>query len=1322
VTGRDAETTALFRWVAGLQVLVAGLFILSRVASPWTASKGIHVTLNALIVGSSAIEWWWLRSRARSVPGAKAIPVLVTLTAVSSVWSMRPESALYVLMAIPLLFIRLDVRWAGLVSSGALVVTAVIFRQRWDADYVMLLRLVFSGGGLLLTVWMVRRTMDRILDQLRETSRLLRETIESVGQGVAVLDREGVVALMNGRAATMLEVPPEMQATRFTAEAFASLQVARGDLVELGESDPRLLAYVSDGRNVLAPGIPERYTRRTRDGTWLEVRTHRMPSGSIVRTWTDVTSYVDARREAERAARVRTAFLASISHEFRTPLNAILGFTRLAEAQEEREDQRERLQGVSVAATQLRQLVDGVIDLAGLDSGALTLATDPFDLDPLVHRVTAPIASRCRARGVEFQVDIASTIPARLVGDPLRLGGMVRTLAEFAERHTEQGRIGLHLDVVTEEPAGLVLRVMVRDTGRGFTPMQHAALNGVEAAPTAADASVDGGAAIAFLRRYAELMGGTLGVASEYGKGTMLWLTMRLSTEDAAASVAPLPLPPPAEHAAVPEEAPVIPAGATAGADSAPQPSPSRTPPGGFMAASQRYVEVLLDDLQVTRTQLEQFQYRAWVFSCVVAALAVALGIVIPAPVTGVIPPWLPDARVPSLLLTGWFLWMALRHRALDRAFRREAALTLVLTVLSYALVVQVNGALPTLLLAGAIVTMYIAHPRWAARLALLVMLLATAVAYPRFPAQELVFLRALSGALVSTALMEWLMAVVERIQATFGRATQALGDVSKNLVVDNARLARATAMAEDAMQRRTDLMASVSHELRTPMNAILGLGNLLLQEPLAPRQREWILRIRQNGQHLVELVNDLLDVTRIEAGKVTLDSAPFALDEVLGQAADVLERDAVAKGLGVGITVADDVPRVLRGDRRRVAQLLLNYVSNAVKYTEHGRIDLRVQAVRAAGQVYLRVEVEDTGVGLTEAQRVRLFRPFEQLEPGVTRFEGAGLGLSICKWLATAMAGEVGVTSTRGVGSTFWFTVRLEEVADAALDAQPELEALDEVTASRLARARVLVVDDNAINRIVTSEILRQAGVDVREADGGEAAVLLVQSQHPDLVLMDVQMPDVDGLEASRRIRALLGAGAPPIIAITASAVATDRTRCLDAGMVDLLEKPFEATELQVLVARWLPTGRGEEPAFRPEGPAGLSRTSGLRVTPSEALPVLDMDAGLRLLGGDRAMYERLLGMLEREQADAMPEIAEALRAGDRARARARLHALAGSCAILGAEAGHAAARELLALLAEEAPLPVCEDALIFLQGEITRLLGEIGRGLGAPEDVRAA
>ena len=258
VTGRDAETTALFRWVAGLQVLVAGLFILSRVASPWTASKGIHVTLNALIVGSSAIEWWWLQSRGRSVRWAKAIPVLVTLTAVVSVWFMRPESALYVLMAIPLLFIRLDVRWAGLVSIGALSATAVVYRQRWDADYVMLLRLGFSGGGLLLTVWLVRRTMDRILDQLRETSRLLRETIESVAQGVAVLDRDGVVTLMNGRAATMLDVPPEMQATRFTAEAFASLQLARGDLVELGESDPRLLAYVSDGRNVLAPGIPER--------------------------------------------------------------------------------------------------------------------------------------------------------------------------------------------------------------------------------------------------------------------------------------------------------------------------------------------------------------------------------------------------------------------------------------------------------------------------------------------------------------------------------------------------------------------------------------------------------------------------------------------------------------------------------------------------------------------------------------------------------------------------------------------------------------------------------------------------------------------------------------------------------------------------------------------------------------------------------------------------------------------------------------------------------------------------------------------------------
>jgi two-component system sensor histidine kinase/response regulator len=507
-------------------------------------------------------------------------------------------------------------------------------------------------------------------------------------------------------------------------------------------------------------------------------------------------------------------------------------------------------------------------------------------------------------------------------------------------------------------------------------------------------------------------------------------------------------------------------------------------------------------------------------------------------------------------------------------------------------------------------------------------------------------------------------------------------------------------------------------------MNAILGLGNLLLQEPLAPRQREWIRRIRQNGQHLVELVNDLLDVTRIEAGRVRLESVPFALDEVLGQAADVLEREAVAKGLEVGIAVDDDVPRMLRGDRRRVAQLLLNYVSNAVKYTEHGRIELRVRAERVAGRIRLQVEVEDTGIGLTEAQRSRLFRPFEQLEPGATRFEGAGLGLSICKWLATAMDGDVGVESTRGVGSTFWFSVLLDDIPDAVAIEEPDGDAGDAKAVvgvlERLAKARVLVVDDNAINRIVTGEILRQAGVDVREADGGEAAVLLTERHCPDVVLMDLQMPEVDGFEAARRLRERAGGAAPPVIGMTASPMATVRSRCLAAGMVEVLEKPFEAEQLLALVAQWLPDAEPAE-SVRPERPEPHPRLPPAGAPSDPA--VLDRAAGLHLLGGNEPMYARLLGMLDEEQARALPAAAEALRHGDREQARPLVHSLAGACAILGADAAHAAARELLALLTEAAPLPVCEDALELLAGEIGRLLVEIERGPpSAPEDVRAA
>lgn len=1326
--GPEGPTLALYRRVAFLQIWITGILLVSRLLAPKSLDTVIHVTLNALIVAGSTAEWWSLRTRGKSVPGAIGLPVLITATSISAVWFMSPESALFVLMSIALLFVRLPIWWALGTSIAALVITAGIYLIRWDADTSMLARLNLSGLALLLTVWSVRRTTNRINDQLRQTSRMLRETIESVGQGVAVLDQAGMVALMNARAVELLEVPPGMLEGPLSAEAFASLQVARGDLIELGEQDPAIRAYVSDGRNVLAPGIPERYTRRTRQGTWLEVRTHRMASGAIVRTWTDVTAYIEARKQAELAVRARTGFLASVSHEFRTPLNAILGYTRLAMAQEERTDQRERLHGVTVAATQLRQLVDGVIDLAGLDSGALTLAAEPFDVDPLVHRVTAPIATRCRARGVDFQIDLATALPARLVGDPVRLGGMIRTLAEFAERHTEQGWIGVRLEPEQELSDGLVLRVTVQDTGRGFTPAEHAVLTGHQPTSSSVGELTDGGAAIAFLRRYAELMGGTVGASSEYGKGTTLWMTLRLAAEAQAVAAGAVVVP--SIRAAATATSPLLPQDSAvsppATESASVQPTGADTPPSGsFMAASQRYVEQLLDDLQITRDQLDAFPYRAWVLSC--SVFAITIGVLVRLPVDGTLPWWQTKSHLPSLLLMLWLLGMAIRHRRHDRPYRREAVITLGFTVLAYTVIVQRNGAFPSLLLAGATVAMYIAHPRWAARSAFAMMLGATAVAYLRFPGQELLFLRACAAAGVSVALMEWLMAIIERVRTTFGRATQALSDVSRNLVADNTRLAQATVIAEEAMHRRTDLMASVSHELRTPMNAILGLGNLLLQEPLAPRQREWIRRIRQNGQHLVELVNDLLDVTRIEAGRVRLESVPFALDEVLGQAADVLEREAVAKGLEVGIAVDDDVPRMLRGDRRRVAQLLLNYVSNAVKYTEHGRIELRVQAERVAGRIRLQVEVEDTGIGLTEAQRSRLFRPFEQLEPGATRFEGAGLGLSICKWLATAMDGDVGVESTRGVGSTFWFSVLLDDVPDAVAIEEPEGDAGDAETVAgvsrRLAGARVLVVDDNAINRIVTGEILRQAGVDVREADGGEAALLLAERHRPDVVLMDLQMPDVDGLEAVRRLRERFGDAAPPVIAITASPKAAVWSHCLEAGMVEVVEKPFDGDALRALVARWVPT-TALAPAVAPGAEAMVEEAPAdvIRADLIAPMAVLDRTAGLRLLGGDEAMYARLLELLEQEQRLALPAAAAALGAGDRERARPLIHSLAGACAILGAEGAHAAARELLALLAEEAPLPVCEDALELLRGEITRLSGEIARGALAPEAVRAA
>jgi len=714
--------------------------------------------------------------------------------------------------------------------------------------------------------------------------------------------------------------------------------------------------------------------------------------------------------------------------------------------------------------------------------------------------------------------------------------------------------------------------------------------------------------------------------------------------------------------------------------DLAPLLHPAPSPDARGIA--QRYVDRVLGQVRQQYRQFDQLPYRTWVFTCVVGAVMLWLGalteyLTLPPRTTLFVP-----RVLAPLLLGGWFAGMALRHRRFDKAFRPEAEFSLLLSLVVFTYMVQVNGIRPVMILFGSTISMYIAQRRWVARLGVLASLAATALAAQQFTTDQALFWRAMVVQVACACLMEWLMRLVDRAMATLGDASHSLDALSQELVADRARLVEAMSRAELEAQRKGDLMATVSHEIRTPMQAILGLSALMAEAPVTPQQQEWLARIRENGQHLVGIVSDLLDYTRIQAGKAALEQGPFHLDDVVAHVRDVLERTGQEKGLAVSLTVDDDVPRQLLGDRRRLTQLFLNYVTNAVKYTERGAVKVTVSATNDDAQIMLRVQVVDTGIGMTPEQQVRCFEPYEREFDEPSPMAGIGLGLPICRWIAAQMQGRVGVSSTRGVGSTFWFEVQLRQ-ADMVTRERPA-PVVRGVPA--LAGVRALVVDDSRINRVVVGEALRRRGVEVTEAVCGQSALDQLTAAAFDVVVMDVQMPGMDGIEAARRAHMRLGDRCPPIIGMTASVMARDEARCYHAGMVAFLAKPFDPEQLVQEVARR--TGRMSPPVIEEGASSGA-------IGALSAVRGLDVVGGLRRMAGDEVTYRALLREMVRDHADTVPRIAAQLAAGDRASATTLVHAWSGTCAILGATEVRGALRTLEGLLVDGAPMDTCQTAL---------------------------
>jgi len=411
--------------------------------------------------------------------------------------------------------------------------------------------------------------------------------------------------------------------------------------------------------------------------------------------------------------------------------------------------------------------------------------------------------------------------------------------------------------------------------------------------------------------------------------------------------------------------------------------------------------------------------------------------------------------------------------------------------------------------------------------------------------------------------------------------------------------LERARQTAEQATRAKSAFIANMSHEIRTPLNAIIGITHQLQRDSSDQGQRERLARVDGAAHHLLMILSDILDISKIEAGKLTLEHRPFSFRQLIDRVSDLVRDNAAHKGLDFRVLTDERLPQVVVGDAMRLSQVLLNLASNSVKFTESGNVTLWISVITGGpGTATLRFRISDTGIGMTAEQCSRLFRDFEQAESSTTRrYGGTGLGLSISRRLVELMGGQIQVRSEPGAGSDFWFelTLPISTAALAEIERSAEKTTAAQVR-SRHSGARILLVEDTPINQEVALDLLDEAGLDASIAENGRIAVERVRDETFDLVLMDLQMPIMDGLSATREIRALPGCAHLPIIAMTANAYAEDRAQCLQAGMNDYLAKPIEAPVLFAALDRWLPET--------------VPVAGELPTTPEETLPLPETEA----------------------------------------------------------------------------------------------------------------
>ncbi len=506
-------------------------------------------------------------------------------------------------------------------------------------------------------------------------------------------------------------------------------------------------------------------------------------------------------------------------------------------------------------------------------------------------------------------------------------------------------------------------------------------------------------------------------------------------------------------------------------------------------------------------------------------------------------------------------------------------------------------------------------------------------------------------------------------------RLHQSYSNLEDKVTERTADLAAAQAAAEAASKAKSNFLANMSHEIRTPMNAIIGFTELAQDTQLNSKQRDYLSKVQQASKSLLGIINDILDFSKIEAGKVDIELNPFSLEELRHDIADQFTTQAQSKGIALSLEISPPSPNKVIGDVMRIRQVLNNLINNAIKFTQHGEINTKIEVVEHEDNRYLlSVTVRDTGIGMSNQEMERLFQAFTQADNTISRrFGGTGLGLAISRQLVELMGGQISVTSQPGIGSTFTFTVPVTTASATTIltplstlsQASPTLSLYE--LAKPIHDCTILLVEDNALNQMIIREFLQKAGLRLVVAEQGAQAVDWVQRAHFDAILMDLQMPVMDGFEATRRIRTLPEGKQVPIIAMTAAAMQHDREACLAVGMNDHLSKPLNARQLIAALLRSI------RPEVIPKKASILNQGLTTRPVSVDELIIVtptgfNFTNILAMLGDNIQQFLQVLTMFTDDYATIAQRITTSIAAGDWIGAEQQVHQIKGVAGNIGA------------------------------------------------------